>query len=342
MQTCLRLAIDAGSGLILPSVMARTEENLRIDGGSAVCADAFWDTEYLVESLQEQCPQLKIRYCDNRTGIDNILEAPFRSHTTEPHLNGSFHELVDSIIEEGNVTSTNDSSLVAVNFGDSYLGWNYTGAGELGTIRKALFKALRFNRSLLDISTKILQSPELSNGFIAIHFRGENDWPWFFGTADDQMRLYTSELECIQNLGSNEPKTIYVSCGDPGAIQRFREKLSPLGYTVYDKWTLLAGQPEMLEMIDGLFFDQKGILEYEVMVNAKFWLGIITSTLSSLVAYARSVEDADDFFETYIFPGSVRTEKPLERWYPDSPSMKGNNFTKLMVLTGPDVMASFP
>ena len=172
MQTCLRLAIDAGSGLILPSVMARTEENLRIDGGSAVCADAFWDMEYLGESLQEQCPQLKIRYCDNRTRIDNILEAPFRSHTTEPHLNGSFHELVDSIIEEGNVTSTNDSSLVAVNFGDSYLGWNYTGAGELGTIRKALFKALRFNRSLLDISTKILQSPELSNGFIAIHFRG--------------------------------------------------------------------------------------------------------------------------------------------------------------------------
>ena len=156
------------------------------------------------------------------------------------------------------------------------------------------------------------------------------------------MRLYTSELENIQNFGSNEPKTIHVSCGDPGAIQKFREKLSPLGYIVYDKWTLLAGQPEMLEMIDGLFFDQKGILEYEVMVNAKFWLGIITSTLSSLVAYARSVEDEDDFFETYIFPGSVRTEKPLERWYPDSPSMKGNNFTKLMVLTGPDVMASFP
>jgi hypothetical protein len=62
--------------------------------------------------------------------------------------------------------------------------------------------------------------------------------------------------------------------------------------------------------------------------------------MSSLIAYARSVDDEGDFFETYVFPGSGRDG--FNRGYPDSPAIKGNDFTKLMVLSGPDIMESFP
>ncbi len=120
-------------------------------------------------------------------------------------------------------------------------------------------------------------------------------------------RLYIEAIKEIQSSVSYEVKVAYVSCGDPAAIQRFRDRLSPLGYVVHDKWTLLSEQPETLSQVEGLLFDQKAIVEDQTLVDARFWMGIITSSMSSLIAYARSVDEEEDYFETYIFPDSSRS-----------------------------------
>ncbi len=105
---------------------------------------------------------------------------------------------------------------VVVTYGDSYIGWNYAVARELSTIRPALFKALRFNQQLLNISARILESPKLNGGnFIGVHLRGENDWPAPFGSVDDQMRLYTEQIEKIQFTVNGGVKTVYVSVSTP-------------------------------------------------------------------------------------------------------------------------------
>lgn len=96
----------------------------------------------------------------------------------------------------------------------------------------------------------------------------------------------------------------------------------------------------MLEKLGSIGFDQKAIVEYQTLVAAKFQMGIITSSMSTLIAYARTVDDEDDFFETYIFPGSARSE--LDREYPVSPAMMGNAETKLMVVSGTDILDAFP
>lgn len=64
------------------------------------------------------------------------------------------------------------------------------------------------------------------------------------------------------------------------------------------------------------------------------------SSMSSLVAYTRSINNEEDFFAQYIFPGSTRNG--AERAYPVAPDMKGNSNTKLMVVNGVDIMDSFP
>lgn len=87
-------------------------------------------------------------------------------------------------------------------------------------------------------------------------------------------------------------------------------------------------------------FDQRGIVEYETLVRSKFFLGIAMSTMSSLIAYARTVDDEEkDFFETYIFPDSWKIG--INRNY-EGVGMRGNNDTRLMVVSGADVMDSFP
>ncbi|KAG9237060.1 hypothetical protein BJ875DRAFT_350158, partial [Amylocarpus encephaloides] len=342
-QTCIRLAIDAGAGVIIPSATARDENELVHTDGTTVCPNVFWNMEYLKSQMSKQCPQLRIRVCDDRSGIRNTIVPPLRQYLTPAHSKATFRELVKETFAESNfsLADTSAANPTLIEYADTYIGWNYKTSGELSSIRKALFKALRFNKDLLELSTEVLRSPQLNNGaFIGVHLRGENDWPGGFGTIEDQMRLYVAQIEQIQTTISYNVTTIYVSCGDADAIQRFRDLLEPLGYVVHDKWTILADQPETLGRVEALRFDEKGIVEYKVLLDARFWLGLVMSSMSSLIAYARSVDEKDDYFETFIFPGS--SKNGLDRGYPDHLSMKGNRRTKLMVVNGVDIMDSFP
>jgi hypothetical protein len=210
----------------------------------------------------------------------------------------------------------------------------------LTTIRKALFKTLDFNQHLLELSSKVLNSPKLQGqSFIGVHLRGENDWPQLWGSLDAQMTLYTEDIQRIQTTSPTESKIIFVSCGNSSAIDLFRDKLSALGYTIYDKWTLLADQTETLAQLDKLSFDEKAIVEYFTLLKSDVWLGIYASTMSLLIAYARSVDDKDDFFETYV-TSRGEGDPSLNNYI--GPVMKGNDKTRLLVVTPTDIMDKFP
>jgi hypothetical protein len=187
-QTCIRLAIDAGVGLILPSVTARDEKNLLHTDDKTVCTDMFWNMQHLQSTLSAQCPQLQVRMCDDRRGIpdERVIESPPRSYLGKAHTNGTFRTLLNETVINSNVTGISPQDPAIVNYGDSFIGWNYKESGELLTIWKALFKTLDFNRKLLELSSTISRSPQLEKGaFIGVHLRGESDWPAHFGTVND-------------------------------------------------------------------------------------------------------------------------------------------------------------
>lgn len=232
-------------------------------------------------------------------------------------------------------------------YGDPFLSWNYTAAAETN-VKKDLFRTLKYNNGLSKLGYEVSKVLRLrSNGtVVGIHLRGEDDWPGGFGTLDTQIDLYTQALLDLRNstVDSNGAPTIrdlYVSCGNPVAIQQFQARIEPLGYTVHDKMGLLSDNTDILGEIEALRFDGRAVTEYESLVSADYFIGIMTSSLSAVVAYARTVEEGDDYFDKYIHPGTTRGEF-VERVFPDSPSMRGNERTKLMVLTGADIMDCFP
>ena len=165
-------------------------------------------------------------------------------------------------------------------------------------------------------------------------------------------------------------KTVYVSGGSPTAVQKFREMLQPLDYKVYDKWTLLepasdgsgSGNETLLAQIKALDVDQRDVVEYEVLVRARYWMGVSTSPMSALLAYARGEgsrkssqevagdtkdRDADlDWFERYIYPSSGKSVAldggSGQRTYEREMEARGDRFTKLLVVSGDDVMDYFP
>jgi len=312
------------------------------------------------------CPQLKIRGCDDRSGISNEVIGAWRGKIEVPHVRGQFRDLVDTAFEnyEFSIDNVSVSNPAVVSWGDAFAAWDYNATGEMGSIRKALFKALTFNQSLLDLGSEIFESPELSSGpFIGVHLRGERDWPAVFGNASFQVDYYVKEIERINSEGEQNISTVYFSCGDPTPIHIFRTRMVLLGYTVVDKWSLLGNRSETFERMDALNFDQKGIVEYalpccipslmkitkcilsryQTLVGAKVFIGIMLSTFSCLVAFARSLEHEEDFFEKHIFPNTT-TIGPMDthRMFPGGAEIRGDEETRLLVQSGPVVMNWFP
>jgi hypothetical protein len=119
-QTCVRLAIDAGMGLILPSAMTRDEAKLTNTGKVTVSADKFWNIERLQTILKKSCPQLKLRRNNDRSGIDTIIDAPLRLFFQEPYTRGTFRHLIQQALQDSDLGYTEITHPVAVSFGDSY------------------------------------------------------------------------------------------------------------------------------------------------------------------------------------------------------------------------------
>ena len=75
-------------------------------------------------------------------------------------------------------------------------------------------------------------------------------------------------------------------------------------------------------------------------------MGLVMSSMSQLIAYARSLDDEEDFFEKMIFPGSVKEIGEdglgIRRTHPVTPVMKGDERTKLLVVNGDDIMSFYP
>jgi len=272
-----------------------------------------------------------------------VLEAKYRKYLDPSHLNGTFRTLIDDTMKRGNITRRGISAQkpVRIVYGDPYLAWNYTASLETD-LKKDLFRTLRYNTTLLGFGKQVFDALKRSSDgpVVAIHLRGEADWPREFGDAETQIALYTEELEKLRK-DNQVVKDVYVSCGSASATKTFREKLEPLGYVIHDKYSVLAKQPKTLEKIEALSFDEKAVTEYESLVAADYFMGILTSSLSAVVAYARTADDEGDYYEKSIHPETTRTEF-IGRKYPGPPSMRGNEHTKLLVLTGPDIMDCYP
>ncbi|KAH8598170.1 hypothetical protein B0O99DRAFT_616061 [Bisporella sp. PMI_857] len=333
-QTCIRLAIDAGSGLIIPPVSTLRDSTNWVTGQTeSFCPDVYWNIEYLKTQLSKQCPQLQLRSCGNTSEINSIVRTIYRQYEDPTYHLGTFRSFVATTLREAKASKPNKHNLVAVEFGDSYLAFNYSASGEMGTVRRDLFKLLKFNQRLLEISETILRSTLLRHGFIGLHFRGEQDWLQEWGSAEQQINFFLEESRRIQKVSSQHINTVYVSCGSQEAIARLRERFSPFGFTVLDKWTILSENKALLDELGAMDFDQKAVVEYEVLLGADYFEGIMMSTMSVLVAYARTIDDEQDFFTDHLLVNSRRTPKQ-ERLWPDNevPALKGNERTKLLAL----------
>lgn len=333
----------------MPSFATRDDGDLLSYDGEECPANLF-DTEHFERALSVACPQLNIRGCKDTKGLNTTIDAKFRKYLDPSYFNETFRAAIDDTIARSGVMRPEISNKkpLLILYGDPFLAWNYTTSAETNE-KKDLFKTLRYNKKLSELGEQIFASlkQKSSGPIVAVHLRGEADWPGgVFGDFNVQLDQYTEALLDLRNNALHPNGTAivndcYVSCGNPDAIRQFRQRVEPLGYVVHSKTSVLGDNKIVREKIEDLRFDERAVTEYESLVSADYFIGLITSSLSDVVAYARTVDEEGDYFEDHIHPGTSRGEF-IERVFPGGPLVIGNERTKLMVLTGPDLMDCFP
>lgn len=198
------------------------------------------------------------------------------------------------------------------------------------TIFKELFQAIDYNPDLLALGHRITQIPQLRSPYVGVHLRAEADWPAGWGSLEEQTQMYAAELVRLRESDRTGSSTVYVSCGNRTAVQHFRRAVAPLGFLVLDKWVAFEQDwPEGVELVETLPFDQKAVVEYVPLVEAKYFLGLRLSSMSVVIAQARTLDEPGDFFEKHVDSNVSAAEssgRTLE--------VRGNENTRLLVISG--------
>lgn len=293
LQSCLRMAIDVGAGAIIPQTFPRHGVSGSVLGTRLPrCSDVWFDFAHLQQAMAVNCPQLGLRAdcpepADGTAALPPppqpdfpLVHTPHHAHShMKPWVKGDFRDAVYRALNESSSLDPTSGEPVkgtlVVEHGDVFAAWDYNRSNELATIRWDLYQTVKFRESLLQVGKTIRNSPQLKNGYIGVHLRGEIDWPPERGSGVVQMEFFRQEVARIRETDQGRNiHEVFVSCGDQDAINQFREMLQPLNYTVSDKWTILADRPEELEVIEQSGFDSRGIIDHEVLAGATYFMGV--------------------------------------------------------------------
>ncbi|KAK8050940.1 hypothetical protein PG993_002325 [Apiospora rasikravindrae] len=304
-QTCLRLAIDAGAsgGLIIPPVMARAEDDFMLGLGSgSVCPGDLWDIADLQRTLGNWCPELEVRTtaaCGNENGNDStsdkaVMETGQNQHVKTLNLptrsyRGPHHSIATSsssssstlsfgrLVREFLHSASLDAEPVVVRYGDPYLAWDYARSSETATLRRELFHAVRYNASLLALGRAVSEQIAEAAGegalgrFIGVHLPGEGDLPEMgSGGAEAQMRGFVKAIKEIASSSATSSRPM--AGASPGDMKKRNVDDSQIR-TVYVSCSDRATTQRLREMLEPLnytVYDWRTLLDPHLRAGSNF------------------------------------------------------------------------
>jgi len=308
-KVCLKMALETGSGVILPAIALRDSTNLLeynfLDDSKHLTYDKWFDDQHLIAQLGRACPQMKIIHPDqlgsasvpvkNDWTID-IGKAPGYVHLTSHFWSGRpFKEYFDqqyAALMEGATENASKEGITVVTISSPFLIFRLTDdpTGRDRRLWNDFSHLIRFKETSRKIVDQLLS--EIDRPYYGVHFRTESDSIW--SSLDNQLKVDLDALDRAWAMyGNGKPDSqkplIYLACGDQAQVEKFVVAGRERGWEVTHKWQLAQSNPDTLNMINDLPFDFQGAVDMGVMVKSHFFLGITGSAFSSTIANARDV-----------------------------------------------------
>ncbi|RDW69780.1 hypothetical protein BP6252_08800 [Coleophoma cylindrospora] len=325
---CVRYAISAGGGLVLPKIIVRSNEDIaKIRTGERTNMDYMFDTTHFVKSLRLSCPQLRlfktvndVRNGRNGPGLmalhpESLIENIPKYGLTHPEQwRATFYDWLERSSWD------NRGERMVIELARSYLQYPIYSDGEGFAL--AFGDILKFRSDVRILATKTLLNlfetfpvsidparATLRDGFFGAHLRTEKDaqegWPaqdWEFSKYETQSRLY------IEQAARSTAPVIYVASGDREQVARFAQDVKVINKTVTTKFDLLKA--EDMRYLSALAWDQQALVDFLVMLKASDFAGVGHSSFAWNIALKR-----------HILAGT--------RKYLDGPQMLSDEFSQI-------------
>ena len=311
--TCLRYAISAGaSGLLMPSIQTRSEENLSQLFKGRKPLSYFFDEAHFRQSLSRACPQLSIY--DDKKDVPGHLD-PIRVESITPNHYGIrggcdrrdlnrhvdlfgprfrmwFEESASRPVHQYGANSS-EPRFIRLNWG---VQWNYPVYRDGPEFVATFGSLLKFRKDILQLGELIVTAvrgpgglshaaTDPSTGYLGIHLRTENDalkrWPNFT----------TQTSAYLEKASQSRFRVAYLATGNLTEAARFTAlALSNEQIRVFTKRDLVQNSSNDLETLDNLTWDQQSIVDFIVLLQSDYFLGVSPSSFSMNVALKRNLK----------------------------------------------------
>ncbi|KAK4183014.1 hypothetical protein QBC35DRAFT_508915 [Podospora australis] len=306
--TCIRYGIEAGAtGLVLPRIRTRSEQdlsNLRLQHRGF---DYFFDEDHFRRSLQASCPQITIY--DSESHIPNA-PVPFKMETITPKNMGrkggcdsrelnkhtgvfdkAFDAYLRSTAEELRKPplSLKHPRFITFTWG---VQWEWPVFRDGPEFVNTYGGLLQFRADILELGKKTARYMRKyaaehggSRAYAGMHLRTESDalsrWPKF----DNQTNAYLTKAVEM------DLKAAFLATGNKTEAQKLVNAASTRhNMTVITKHELLKDHPEDLAALEALSWDQQALIDFVVLVESDYFLGISPSSFSMNVALKRHLK----------------------------------------------------
>ncbi|KAK0670720.1 hypothetical protein QBC41DRAFT_317188 [Cercophora samala] len=307
---CIRFAIEAGAELVLPRIIKRDDKNIantrpKNGGGPYIgeFIDYLFDFEYLNQTLSQHCPQLRLyRSMNELWDVPQVQSARKISlQDVGVKLNGSVIEDMNALPEQIKSyidrTENPETRPFPIRFKSDIITSAFPTAYGNQELAKNFGRLLRPRKdarvlagiALYNLHKKYHLNLDPKQGFQhstfpGLHLRTEADAAPIFPPFDDQV---ASLLGFVTNTST---EFAFVATGETEEHRRaFAKKAEAVDVTLVFKQDLLLDEPEGRELLEQLTWDQRALVDYEIMLRAGLAVGLGESSFDWNIALRRRV-----------------------------------------------------
>lgn len=334
--TCIRYAIEAGAtGLTMPSIQTRSEQRLAdLFVGQRRPLSYFFDEEHFRASLTGACPQITIydalkdvpglRFDDERGVPQPEMITPnhfgLRGGCDQRDLNrhadlfgGRFHAWLDERQAKASLPAISLSTPKLVRFSWG-VQWTYPVWRDGPEFASTFGGILRFQHALLQLGMEtahaMRQRAGDGAGFAGVHLRTENDALSFWPDFEAQRGAYLDKIGKLPSRSTTPGPVsgrgmVYLATGNATEAAKFASLAQKQQLGVVTKHQLLASHPDLRETLNGLSWDQQALVDFVVLLQADYFLGVSPSSFSMNVALKRHLREEG----IYTRPWRIGTEE---------------------------------